>query len=321
MQKIRDSQALAEEEEEIILREENEKYMEQAYNQLIAGRDPSKPIDWYGDPSVGAPMQGKGGAGDDDQSGALRVYDGVTIRIVTMPPVFKAPRTPGFKPGQCFLGAQGKVTHGFRRETGPGIYGQALTSVSSNLKKRKLLKKRRKCSLVNSNGQINVTDAAAMKGDLGVGVRHTDTVSSGVGERRAIAYDDTIISDISRSAAVGRKGVECRDTKASGNCMKPDQEKVVGNNEDGVGGGGGCAHAPLKALRAKKMTPAQKRREILTRAPSAETFGRTERDHRFHRIISAPSPAPSGGDRLEIESINGMESAMGNSDHGGGGAE
>jgi hypothetical protein len=41
-------EALDEEEEEIILREENQRYMEHAFNQLTAAQDKSKPVDWYG---------------------------------------------------------------------------------------------------------------------------------------------------------------------------------------------------------------------------------------------------------------------------------
>jgi hypothetical protein len=124
-------EALEEEEEEIILREENNAYMEHAYNQLLAAQDTSKPVDWYGDPSIGAPVRGNNGldgAGEDAAQGvgtsAIREYDGVLLRMCTMPPVFKAPRAPGFAPGQSYLAAKGKMSHGFSRE-GPtkGVLG------------------------------------------------------------------------------------------------------------------------------------------------------------------------------------------------------
>ena len=343
-------EALAEEEEEIILREENQRYMEQAYNQLIAGRDPSKPIDWYGDPSVGAPVKGKGGAGDDDQSGALRVHDGVTLRIVTMPPVFKAPRAPGFAPGQCYLGAKGKVSHGFKGKPGPGSFGRALAKAANNFKKPRLPKKGGKSAAAGSGGSRKRPrggggggsssasgsggGVAAAKGGLGLGVGRAAGGGSGGGSKRscgaAAAAAAAAGAGAAATASAGHK--ERRKAKARGKGKGKDKSKAKAGASAaeaaarsfvggaGAGGGGGGGGGPAKPVKAEKLTRAQIRRAILMRAPSAETFGRTARGDELHDIAPAPSPAPSGGDRLDAESIDGMDGVE-DDGGGGGGAE
>ena len=106
--------------------EQHEETQRRMYQEMLGAYDPKKPIEWYGNPSIGKAITDSAGS---EGHGAIREYDGRLYKILEMPPVFGAEKAPVIPPGQCYLtrdaGEDAKVKTKGRRKSKHQILKEA----------------------------------------------------------------------------------------------------------------------------------------------------------------------------------------------------